>query len=65
MTAPGSISGLDCRLWRLSRELRQVDVAKAMGVSRVTVLRLEQRRSVRPKQALRYLQAVKVASGEA
>ena len=72
MSAAASITSLDLRTFRRSRESRsgrpltQAQVAAAMGCARITVMRIEQRRTLpRPETARRFVEAVIRAAADA
>ena len=72
MSATARITSLDLRTFRRSRESRsgrpltQAQVAAAMGCARITVMRIEQRRTLpRPETARRFVEAVIRAAADA
>jgi transcriptional regulator with XRE-family HTH domain len=72
MDATARITSLDLRTFRRSRESRsgrpltQAQVAAAMGCARITVMRIEQRRTLpRPETARRFVEAVIRAAADA
>lgn len=59
------ITSLDLRLFRQSKGLTQSQVAAAMGCARLTIVRIEQRRTLpRPETARRVMDAVVRAEAE-
>jgi DNA-binding XRE family transcriptional regulator len=65
MDATDRITSLDLRNFRRSREVTQAQTAAAMGCARITITRIEQRRTLpRPETCRRFLDAVIRAAGE-
>ena len=59
------VTSAELRLYRKSKELTQAQTAAAMGCARITITRIEQRRTLpRPETARRFMEAVARAAAE-
>lgn len=58
MTTPAARTGLDLKLARVARRIKQKAVGAAMGVSESRVSSIEREAIVTPELAARYLQAL-------